>query len=165
MHFVRTISMNLNSDLLRAAAVALCLVFPAMGNAESMTFTGSASTSSTQVQMPLANGATVVTANATGIAAMTGESAPIPILLELRCSGLGYAMDDSDGSTELYCTFMENDVDQFDIKGSEKSGETTITVIGGSGRWAKATGSGTLKRVSTSENSSRSTFELTINTP
>jgi hypothetical protein len=115
--------------------------------------------------MPLANGATVVTANATGVAAMMGESTRNPILLKLRCSGLGYAMDESDGSIELYCTFMENDVDQFDIKGSEKSGETVITVIGGSGRWANATGSGTLKRVSTGENSSRSTFNLTINTP
>ena len=157
--------MNLTSDLLRASAVALCLAFPAVGNAASMSFTGSASTSSTQVQMPLANGATVVTANATGVAALMGDSTPNPILLRLRCSGLGYAMNESDGNIELYCTFMENDVDQFDVKGTEKSGETIITVIGGSGRWANATGSGTLKRTATSENSSTSTFDLTINTP
>jgi len=157
--------MNHNSDQLRAAAVALCLVFPAAGSADSKTFTGTAATTSTQVQMPLANGATVIIANATGVAAMTGESAPSPILLGLRCSGLGYVINESEGNIELYCTFMANAVDQFDVKGSEKSGETVITVIGGSGRWANATGSGTLKRTSTSENSSRSTFNLTINTP
>jgi hypothetical protein len=103
--------MNLTSDLLRAAAVVLCLAFPVASIAASMVFTGSASTSSTQVQMPLANGATVVTANATGFAAMTGASAPNPILLELRCSGLGYAMIENAGNIEFYCTFMENDVD------------------------------------------------------
>ena len=157
--------MNLTSDLLRAAAVVLCLAFPAVSIAASMVFTGSASTSSIQVQMPLANGAAVVTANATGFAAMTGASTPNPILLELRCSGLGYAMIEKAGDIKFYCTFMENDVDQFDIKGTEKSGETVITVIGGSGRWVNATGSGTMKRTATGEASSRSTFDLTIDTP
>ncbi len=157
--------MNLKIYFLRALAGALCVILPAASNAASMTFKGTASTSSTQVQMPLANGGTVVTANATGVAAMIGDSAPNPILLGLRCSGLGYAMNAEHGSIELYCTFIENDADQFDVKGIEKSGETVITVIGGSGRWANATGSGTLKRTATSENSSRSTFDLMINTP
>jgi hypothetical protein len=85
--------------------------------------------------------------------------------LELRCSGLGYAMIEKAGDIKFYCTFMEIDVDQFDIKGTEKSGETVITVIGGSGRWANATGSGTMKRTATGEASSRSTFDLTIDTP
>ena len=157
--------MKLNNKLSRISAIALCLVLPAAGNAASTSFTGTASTTSTQVQMPLANGATVVTANATGVAAMTADSAPHPILLGLRCSGLGYAMNESNGSIELYCTFVESEADQFDVKGTEKSGETLITVIGGSGRWANATGSGILKRVSTSVNSSQSTFNLTIETP
>jgi hypothetical protein len=68
--------MNLTSDQLRASAVALVLAFLAVGNAASMSFIGSASTSSTQVQMPLANGATVVTANATGVAALMVDSTP-----------------------------------------------------------------------------------------
>jgi len=148
--------------LLLTVAMALSI---AGAQAASMTFTGSAKTSSSQVQMPLANGATVVTANATGFAAMTGDSAKAPLLLTLRCSGLGYAMNDEAGSIELYCTFMENDVDQFDVKGTEQSGETVITVIGGSGRWANAKGTGSLKRTATSVNSSTSTFNLTIETP
>jgi hypothetical protein len=114
--------------------------------------------------MPMANGGTVVTANVTGVGAMITASVSNPILLKLRCSGLGYTVNNT-GNIEFYCTFMENEVDQFDVKGTETSGETAITVIGGSGRWVNATGSGTLKRASTGTNSSNTTFELTIETP
>ncbi len=157
--------MKLVIKKLRLSGIALCCALPIVCNAGSTTFTGSASTSSTQVQMPLANGATVVTAIATGVAAMTSNSTPNPILMELRCGGLGYAKNETEGSIELYCTFMENEADQFDVKGSENAGKTVITVIGGSGRWANATGSGTLTRTSTGTNSSKSTFNLTIVTP
>ena len=105
-----------------------------------------------------ASGGTVVTANATGVAAMTTGANTNPILFGLRCSGLGFAPSEKSGDIDFYCTFMENDVDQFDVKGTEQSGETKITVIGGSGRWEKATGSGTLKRIATSVNSSGPTF-------
>ena len=157
--------MKLQKSFISFSAVFLCLTLPAVSSAGSMAYTGSASTSSTQVQMPLANGGTEITANATGVAAMTSQDTPNPLLFALRCSGLGFAPGESSGSIEFYCTFMENDVDQFDVRGSEDSGQTKITVIGGSGRWEKATGSGTLKRTATSTSSSRSTFDVTINTP
>ncbi len=157
--------MKFENFFYRASVITLCLAFSSIASAGSMTYTGSASTTSTQVEMPLANGGTVITANATGVAAMNSKSVPNPILFGLRCSGLGMVEGESGGAIEFYCTFMENDVDQFDIKGTEHAGETKITVIGGSGRWEKATGSGTLKRTATSVNSSRSTFDLTIITP
>ena len=108
---------------------------------------------------------TVISISANGVAAMTGDSAPNPILLTLRCSGLGYAEKDAPGSADFYCSFMENETDQFDVKGTDNEGETKITVIGGSGRWAGATGSGTVKRTSNTGDKSRATFDLTITTP
>ena len=162
--------MNLKKKSLCVAAIALCIMVPLASNAASTTYTGSASISSTQVEMPMANGGTVVTANVTGVGAMITASISNPILLKLRCSGLGYTVNNT-GNLEFYCTFKENDADQFDVKGTEKSGETgktgetVVSVIGGSGRWVNATGSGTLKRASTGTNSSNTTFELTIETP
>ena len=156
--------MNLKKKSVCISAIALCIMVPIASNAASTTYTGSASISSTQVQMPMANGGTVVTANVTGVGAMITASVSNPILLKLRCSGLGYTVNNT-GNIEFYCTFMENEVDQIDVKGTETSGETAITVIGGSGRWVNATGSGTLKRASTGTNSSNTTFELTIETP
>jgi hypothetical protein len=132
--------------------------------AGTVVYKGSTRTSSTQIRMPLASGATVATAAAVGSAAMTSTEAENPLLLDMKCSGMGL-LADSGASITYYCTFSENDVDQFDVKGVEKPEGSTAEVIGGSGKWAGATGSGTFKRKATSETSSTSTFELTIETP
>jgi hypothetical protein len=129
-----------------------------------LAFNVSAKTQSTQIRMPLANGNTVATAAALGSAAMSSKETENPVLLDMKCSGMGL-LDDTSTSLVYYCTFVENDVDQFDVKGIETPEGSSAEVIGGSGKWAGATGSGKFDRTATSETSSTSTFELTIETP
>lgn len=154
-------NLRLNHFLVAVAA----LVFASGTFAGTKTYNGSASTQTTPMPMPLANGGAVITTSATGVAAMTESGATAPILFSVRCSGLGYAATEKVGGIRFFCTFAEDAQNGFDVNGTEKAGKTSIEVIGGNGRWKGATGKGEFKRTAAGENMSKSTFTLEITTP
>lgn len=130
--------------------------------AETATYTGSASTTVSRTVLPLGNGASVIMAASRGVAAISTSP---PTLLEMNCAGLGLLTAGDSHRTDFYCTFKENENDSLDVKGIDGPDGGTATVIGGSGKWQGATGEGTFRRVSSTESSSSSTFELKITTP
>jgi hypothetical protein len=149
---------------MRFRAALLCALTAVVtgAKAETATYTGSATSSVTKSILPLGNGGSVVTATSSGMAAISTNP---PTLLEMNCAGLGLVSAESSHSTDFYCTFKANENDSLDVKGTDGPEGGQATVIGGSGRWQGATGSGTFKRVSSSDTSSSSTFELNVTTP
>ena len=113
--------------------------------------------------MPLGNGDAVVITQSAGIVAMSGEP---PTIHAMSCSGMGLQKADESISTQFYCNLKENNDDSFDIKGiagDETGGE--FDVIGGSGKWAGATGKGKFTRVIQSEEGNKNVFEVEITVP
>lgn len=93
--------------------------------------------------LPLGNGNGAMTVEAAGIAAMSGNP---PSVFKLGCAGLGLVDSAGEATMDVYCTFYENDTDAFDLKGKVHKGEGSFDVIGGSGRFAGATGTAKYKR-------------------
>lgn len=98
--------------------------------------------------MPLANGKGVLGIEVAGVSAMSGEP---PVLYAVTCSGLGIVDAEGKATSDVYCTFNENDSNAFDLKGTVVEGDGKLDVIGGSGRFAGATGNATFKRASEKE--------------
>ena len=73
---------------------------------------------------------------------------------------------DNSTSTDFYCNIKQNDADSFDFKGNaaEADGKSkgSFDVVGGSGKWAGATGKGRFKRVMESDVGSKSVVEIEI---
>ena len=148
----------------RAAALAVTLGAAAGAGAETATYTGSGNYVADQDLMPLASGDAVVLGTAQGTVAMSTEP---PSLMEVRCSGMGIAKHGGDYGSVLYCAFIDA-VDKqhgLDIKGIEREGSTALEVVGGSGRWAGASGTGTLERIREWSNGGAIRFELSVTTP
>jgi len=113
--------------------------------------------------MPLGNGEGVLIMQSSGIVAMSGEP---PTIQALSCSGMGLQKLDESTTTDFYCNLKENTEDSFDIKGTagnETGGE--FDVIGGSGKWAGATGKGKFVSVIQSEEGNKNVFEVEITVP
>lgn len=67
---------------------------------------------------------------------------------------------------DAYCTFSANDTDRLDVKGSERPGRPgALEVIGGSGKWAGARGTGVFTRVGSEGEHNFFNFEIELTTP
>ena len=62
------------------------------------------------------------------------------------CAGLGYLSPESAYEVHVFCTFTETGNDSFDIKGEGGVKGGSVEIIGGSGKWIGATGTGTFTR-------------------
>ncbi|ADJ27794.1 hypothetical protein [Nitrosococcus watsonii] len=129
---------------------------------ETVTYHGTGTYKATQILMPLANG--------DGILHLTNETIATIEPSERGfifgdCAGLGHITAAGELSTESYCTFRESDEDAFDLHNKAKGGEGMLEVIGGSGKWEGATGTGTVKRKFTEGNHGTYEYELKIKTP
>ena len=153
-----------SKHLARAAALAIGLTGAHAAGAEPVTYTGSGNYRSDQDLMPLASGDAVVLGTAQGIAAI---STTPPSIVELRCSGMGIAKAQGEVGSVFYCTFADpsNSMDAFDVKGIERGDSSSLEVVGGSGRWAGASGTGSLIRVQEWSDGGSFEIELTIDTP
>ena len=129
---------------------------------ETVTYSGSGRSNGHETTMTLGNGDTVVMARSDGVASISTNP---PGLLATKCTAMGLVKSDNSFRADYYCTLRENERDGFDIKGVEGSKEGTATVIGGSGKWEGATGSGKITLLSHDEDVSTYTYELTITTP
>lgn len=130
--------------------------------AETTKYTGTIHANSIKNLMPLANGDGILLVEASGVAALSGSP---PSVLAVKCSGMGIVDSESKAKTDFYCSFIESEKDGFDIKGIIKEDAGTFDVIGGSGKWAKATGKGKFVQVIQTPDGSKNVFEMEITTP
>ena len=142
--------------------LALSVLFSVTVIAETVTYTGTATTSVSKTLMPLGNGDSVVSAASYGVAAISTDP---PTLLAIRCNGLGVVGAEDSYTVDFYCTLSENETDTLDLKGQDTLKGGKATVIGGSGKWKGATGKGTFDRVEATELGNKSMFKLKITTP
>ena len=141
------------SFLFQSATVAL---------AETVKYTGTGRSEGSEQTLTLGNGDTVVFGRSDGVATLSTKP---PSLLDTRCVSLGVLVTENQYTGDFYCTLRNNDGDTVDLKGREESGKGTLTVIGGSGTWQDATGSGQYKITNFDKHVSTYTYELTITTP
>ncbi len=145
-----------------AAGFALLLICGSATAGETVSYNGSGTYTAQKLTMTLGNGDVVFTAWNEGMATISTDP---PILLFGRCMGLGM-LDMTDAySVDVYCTFRANDEDSFDVKARSGTDGGQGEVIGGSGRWAGATGAIRMTRTSERENSGTYTFEIELTTP
>jgi hypothetical protein len=81
------------------------------------------------------------------------------------CAGLAYLSPTGDVSTSVYCTFTESGGDSFDLHGRGDGVSGSVEIIGGSGKWAGATGTGTIKRKWAQGERGTYEYEFAIATP
>ena len=144
-----------------AVVVAGLTAGPTMAG-ETVSYKGSGTYTAQKLTLTLGNGDIVFAGWNEGVATISTDP---PMLLFSKCMGLGRVTENDDFSNDVYCTFRANDADTFDIKGHSDSNGGEGEVIGGSGRWAGATGAVRMKRESQTENSGTYTFEIEITTP
>jgi hypothetical protein len=152
----------MNAGIRKMILFSALMTVGAGAAAETSKFTGTTAASVTKSIMRLGNGGSVVRASSSGVAAISTSP---PTLLEMNCEGLGLIDGNNSYSADFYCTFKANDTDSFDLKGTDTPQGGKATVIGGSGKWNGATGSGTFTRTSSTETSSATNFEISITTP
>jgi hypothetical protein len=155
---------NANKHRLAAGALALTVVVANAWAAEPVTYTGSGNYVAKQDLMPLQNGDAVILGTAQGAVAIS--TAP-PMVLDVRCSGMGLSRAGGDYGSVIYCAFADpvNRDDGFDVKGVERGDQTSLEVVGGSGKWVGASGSGSLHKTTNWTNGGAFRFEITIAVP
>ena len=124
---------------LKLVFMVMVLMIPNAAMAGTETLTGRVYASVTHNLMPMGNGSAAIVSETVGIVAMGGDS---PMVYQLTCVGLGIQDTEDKFTSNLYCTFKHNENDRFDIEGRVKDGKGNLKVIGGSGRYAGATGKG-----------------------
>ncbi len=126
-------------------------------------YTGTVYASPVKSLMPLGNGDGVLITQSAGIVAMSGEP---PTMHTITCVGMGLQKTDETITTSFYCNLKESEEDSFDIKGTAKNEEGgEFEVIGGSGKWAGATGTGSFVREIQSEKGNKNIFKVEITVP
>lgn len=152
------------SDFFQKLFVLVLLVITNSAVAgQTASYTGTVYASPVKSLMPLGNGDGVLIMQSSGIVAMSGEP---PTIHAISCSGMGLQKMDNTTTTDFYCNLKENTEDSFDIKGhagDETGGE--FDVVGGSGKWAGATGKGKFVRVIQSDEGNKNVFEVEITVP
>ncbi len=130
-------------------------------------YTGTVYASPVKHLMPLGNGDAVLIIEIAGIVALSGNP---PTLSALTCSGMGLEKADSSTATDFYCNIKASDEDSFDLKGkatetADGQSQGSFDVVGGSGKWANATGKGKFNRILKTEAGSKTTLEVDITVP
>ena len=143
-------------------ATTLSLITGAVWAGEVVTYRGTGTYVLARTLLPLANGDavmhlthdTMATIEPSEIGFMSGD-----------CAGLAHLTADGKYSSRIFCTFTETEGDSFDVRGESKGDDGTVEIIGGSGKWNGATGSGTLKRKWAEGNRGTYEYEFRIATP
>ena len=142
------------------AALLVCATAPAM--AETVTLKGRGTYFVKRNLMPLSNGgAALHTTNTTVVSVEPSESG----VMFGECAGLAYLAPDATVSSRVFCNFSENGKDSFVVQGELSPDGGAIKVIGGSGKWKDATGTGSISPLSENDAEGRYSYEFTITTP
>jgi hypothetical protein len=140
----------------------LCISTSAFAG-ETTKYTGTVYATPVKHLMPLGNGDAVLVIELAGIVALSDKP---PTLGALVCTGMGLQKVDNTTATDFYCNIKQNNADSFDFKGNaaEADGKSkgTFNIVGGSGKWAGATGKGKFKRVSESDVGTKTVIEIEI---
>lgn len=146
---------------------ALCIAAtnagPAASAAETVTYSGTGTYVVARALLPLANGgAALHLLNDTTAAVQPSESG----FMDGDCAGLGYLGPDGDATVTAICTFDLSRADGFVISldGDPASG-ASVKVMGGRGKFDKATGTGAIRRTFLEGDRGSYEFEFTITTP
>ena len=144
------------------ACATVMLMSPTVSAGETVTYKGMGTYEVLRVVLPLANGgAAVQTSNNVVATIEPSESG----FIFGDCAGLGYLTAEGSHSASVYCTFTETGNDSFDPKAVTQDESGTVEIIGGSGKWAGATGTGSVKRRYTAERRGSYEYEFRITTP
>ena len=155
--------MSKSTTLLQSIIFILLFINNSVFAGQTSEYTGTVYATPVKHLMPLGNGDGVLIMQSSGIVAMS--SSP-PTIHALSCVGMGLEKPDESITTDFYCTLKENTEDSFDIKGSVGGeGAGGFDVIGGSGKWAGATGRGEFVRVVESEQGNKTVFQVEITVP
>ena len=129
---------------------------------EPVTYRGTGSYVVTRTLLPMASGgAAVHLINDTIATIAPSESG----FIFGDCAGLAYLSPTGDADTNVYCTFNENGDDSFDLHARGDGTSGSVEVIGGSGKWAGATGSGMIKKKWAKDERGTYEYEFKIATP
>lgn len=140
----------------------LSLITGAVWAGEAVTYRGTGTYVLARTLLPLANGDAVMhLAHDTMATIEPSESG----FMSGDCAGLAHLTAEGEYSSRIFCTFTETEGDSFDVRGEGKGDGGTVEIIGGSGKWNGATGSGTLKRKWAEGNRGTYEYEFRISTP
>ncbi len=127
------------------------------------TYTGTGTYQVIRILLPLANGgAAVQLLNDTTATIEPSESG----FMEGECAGTGYLSPESEVTMKVLCTYSLNAKDGFviSIDGNPAKG-AMVKVLGGSGSFKGATGTGSVKRKFVKGNRGSYEYEFKITTP
>jgi hypothetical protein len=145
-----------------AAAAVLAFCAPGSAVAATTTVKGKGTYFVKRALMPLGDGGAVIHTTATTVA-----SADVSVggVLFGECAGLVHISGDGQAKSRVYCNFAESDDDVFVIEADMGLEGGAVRVIGGSGKWKGASGTGTLKRTGESDANGTYEYEFNIVTP
>ena len=130
---------------------------------ETVTYSGVGTFVANRSTLPLANGAAAFQLANDVVATIAPSESGV---LYGDCAGLGYADAKGEYSARAFCTFSETETDGFVIDASVEPGVGgTVKIIGGSGKWAGATGDGILEAKADDGYGGSYSYEFRITTP
>ncbi len=153
--------MHIRKTTILAAAAAL-LASGGVALAETVTFKGTGTYSVVRALMPLSNGGAALHLSHDTIATVEPSESGF---MSGDCAGLGYISPEGEVSIDSICNFNLNSKDGLVIRGEADLVGSTIKVIGGSGKYEGATGSGTMRRRWVEGNRGSYDYEITVTTP
>ncbi len=130
---------------------------------ETVTYTGTGTYTATRALLPLSNGGAVMhVVNDTVAAVQPSESG----FMHGECAGLGYLSPEDELTIKTICNFDLTGADGFvvSLEGSPKAG-AAVQVMGGRGKFEKASGSGKVRQTYLQGDRGSYEFEFKITTP
>ena len=157
--------MNIKRIFAKTMFVTLVLI---SGNvvAETTKYNGTIIGTPIKALMPLGSGDGVVLTQFAGVVSLSDNP---PSLNSINCVGMGVQNTENKTSTDFYCNIKQSGEDSIDLKGAandsgaDSSGK--FKIIGGSGKWASATGKGEFVRVEKGEVANKTHIKMEIKTP
>jgi hypothetical protein len=155
---------SIRRPLAGLTAIAAVLVICSSGAALAATTTikGKGTYFVKRALMPLADGGAVIHTTATTVASADSSEGGV---LFGECAGLAHVGGDGDAKSRVYCNFTQSGDDVFVVEADMSMEGGSARVIGGSGKWKGATGTGMLKRSGEDGGTGTYQYEFTISTP
>jgi len=144
------------------ACAAVMFLFSTVLAGETVTYKGTGTYEVMRAVLPMANGGAAIHLSHNVVATIDPSESGF---IFGDCAGLGYLTVEDRYSGTLYCTFTETGGDSFDLKAVTADDSGSVEIIGGSGKWAEATGKGSVKRKYAAENGGSYLYEFSITTP
>lgn len=144
-------------------SLTLALLFVSgVAKAASITIKGKGTYFVTRSLMPLADGGAVLHTSASTVASSDVSEGGVVFG---ECAGLAHLTSEGQAKTRVYCNFTETGAGVFVVEADVSIDGGEVKVIGGSGKYAGATGSGMLKRTGEGDGQGTYEYQFDITTP